>query len=57
MDRGTWWAMVHAVASVGHNLATKPPHYGGWQDLRLTVSWGYRRAWIGGEPRGADVSV
>ena len=38
MDRGAWWAMVHGVASVGHNLATKPPHYGGWQDLRLTVS-------------------
>ena len=38
MDRGAWWAMAHGVASIGHNLATKPPHYGGWQDLRLTVS-------------------
>ena len=26
MDRGTWQAIVHRVARVGHNLATKP-HY------------------------------
>ena len=25
MDRGALWAMVHGVASVGHNLVTKPP--------------------------------
>ena len=25
MDRGAWWATVHRVARVGHNLATKPP--------------------------------
>ena len=25
MDRGAWWATVHGVARVGHNLATKPP--------------------------------
>ena len=24
-DRGTWWAIVHGVASIRHNLATKPP--------------------------------
>ena len=24
MDRGAWWATVHGVARVGHNLATKP---------------------------------
>ena len=23
MDRGAWWATVHGVAKVGHNLATK----------------------------------
>ena len=23
MDRGAWWASVHGVARVGHNLATK----------------------------------
>ena len=23
MDRGAWWATVHGVAGVGHNLATK----------------------------------
>jgi len=25
MDRGAWWAIVHGVARVGHNLMTKPP--------------------------------
>ena len=25
MDRGAWWALVHGVARVGHDLATKPP--------------------------------
>ena len=25
MDRGAWWATVHGVASVGHNIVTKPP--------------------------------
>ena len=25
MDRGAWWATVHGVVRVGHNLATKPP--------------------------------
>ena len=24
-DRGAWWAAVHEVASVGHDLVTKPP--------------------------------
>ena len=24
MDRGAWWATVHGVTRVGHNLATKP---------------------------------
>ena len=25
MDRGAWWATVHGVTGVGHDLATKPP--------------------------------
>ena len=25
MDRGAWWATVHGVARVGHDLVTKPP--------------------------------
>ena len=25
MDKGVWWAMVHGVTRVGHDLATKPP--------------------------------
>ena len=24
MESGTWWATIHGVARVGHNLATKP---------------------------------
>ena len=24
MDRGVWWATVHGVARVGHDLVTKP---------------------------------
>ena len=26
MDRKAWWAAVHEVARVGHNLETKPPY-------------------------------
>ena len=26
MDRGAWWATVHGVARVRHDLATKPPN-------------------------------
>ena len=25
MDKGAWWATVHMVTRVGHNLVTKPP--------------------------------
>ena len=28
MDRGAWWATVHGVARVGHDLAIKPQHRG-----------------------------
>ena len=28
MDRGAWWATVHGIAGVGHNLVTKPFHRG-----------------------------
>ena len=27
MDRGAWWATVHKVTRVTHNLATKPPPF------------------------------
>ena len=26
MDKGVWWAIVHGVARVGHDLATELPH-------------------------------
>ena len=25
VDREAWWATVHGIARVGHDLATKPP--------------------------------
>ena len=25
MERGAWWATVHGISSIGHDLATKPP--------------------------------
>ena len=25
MDKGVWWATVHGVTKVGHDLVTKPP--------------------------------
>ena len=25
LDRGAWWATIHGVIRVGHDLATKPP--------------------------------
>ena len=25
MDRGAWWAIVHGITRIGHDLASKPP--------------------------------
>ena len=25
MDRGAWWAIVHGIARVRHDLVSKPP--------------------------------
>ena len=33
VDRGTWWATVHGLATVGHDLVTKP-RYGLLQDSK-----------------------
>ena len=27
LDRGAWWAIVHGVTRVGHDLVTKLPQY------------------------------
>ena len=35
MDRGPWWATVHGVARVGHDLATSPPPPPLW------LCWGF----------------
>ena len=38
MDRGAWRAMVHGVAIVGHDLATKPHHQGFYALFEFYVS-------------------
>ena len=35
MDRGAWWAIVHGVARVRHDLATKPSPPPGHMNLEL----------------------
>ena len=35
MDRGAWWAIVHGVTRVGHDLATEPP------PQLLLILWGF----------------
>ena len=32
MDRSAWWATIHGVTRVGHNVATKPPDFPGGSD-------------------------
>ena len=39
MDRGAWWATIHGVTRVGHNLATKPPSPPG--SLKIFFLCGY----------------
>ena len=40
MDRGAWWAIVHEVVRVGHDLATQPrPH--GQQHYSLCLKEAY----------------
>ena len=31
MDRGAWWATVHGITGVRHNLVTKPPPQTYWE--------------------------
>ena len=35
-DRHTWWATVHGVTRIRHNLATKPPPQSPQRDLQRT---------------------
>ena len=41
MDRGAWWATVHGVARVRHDLVTQPPTIGliriEWQPVRARI--------------------
>ena len=42
IDRGAWWATVHGVTRVGHDLVTKPPQcpkYFGRQFFTSSVTW------------------
>ena len=32
MDRGAWWATVHGITGVRHNLVTKPPQQKYWKE-------------------------
>ena len=38
VDRGAWWAAVHAIARVRHSSVTKPPPW--WRDRLKTVQLG-----------------
>ena len=42
MDRGAWWAIVHGVARVRHNLASKPSEK---INEEVTDLWGFRFGW------------
>ena len=49
MDRGAWWAIVHGVARVGHDLVTKPPSYiFNWRIIALQCCGGlcHTSLWI-----------
>ena len=35
IDRGAWWATVHGVTRVGHDLVTKPPLLWGLNVIRM----------------------
>ena len=39
MDRGAWWATVYGVTTVGHDLASKPPHV----EVGALQAWSYRK--------------
>ena len=37
MARGGWWAIVHGVARVGHDLATEPPPHSDRREVASQV--------------------
>ena len=42
MDRGAWQAIVHGVARVGHDLATKPtPTNNQWRNRHGEQTYGH----------------
>ena len=42
MDRAAWWATVHGVARVRHDLVTKPPPYFNVKQLMyFKIQWLY----------------
>ena len=42
MNRGAWWATVHGVTGVRHNLATKPPPTLYWDEQVIALFSWYR---------------
>ena len=39
MHKTVWWATIHGITRVGHNLATKPSERQSWNDYPCTLSW------------------
>ena len=58
MDRETWWGTVHGAASVGHDLATKPP-VGQWFNTHAHLHQGslYWSQWPQGQFLGSATMV
>ena len=55
MDRGAWWATVHGVARVGHDLVTKPPQIRQKKDKAVRQSPAYVQCLVG-TVKGSGVS-
>ena len=62
MDRGAWWASVHGVARVRHNLATKPSSPQCWREHYPVKAVPSAREnsvfqkWLNCEPSAASLS-
>ena len=41
MDGGVWWATVHWVVRVGHDIVTKPPKWGSQRSLTLKKKFNF----------------
>ena len=46
MDRGTWWATVHGIARVRHDLATKPPLSNAGKQTQAERATHFQKTWF-----------